>query len=185
MKDIAESSSPISTGLPQPSTSKTEANSGVVPSTSSSSSTSSSGRRGDGGLGGGAGGGRAMENMGATAGISLVPGKGKAGGAVAAPAADGTVKQDEQDGGGQQGKEEAVGGRERSGSVSNFLLSSLNSFSSSTSLSFLAGEDDAITTPETGPAKLDFSTPAHPAMQVVDFIITFLLVRTFLRGVCV
>eukprot|EP00624_Nannochloropsis_granulata_P001010 evm.model.NODE_14596_length_8023_cov_27.736881.1 len=105
--------------------------------------------------------------------------EGAAAGAVTAPSADRSVKkQYGQDGDGERGKE-AEGGRERSGSVGNLFLSSMNSFSSCTSLSFLTGEDETPSPPETGPAGIDFSTPAHPTTQVVDFIITFLLVCTF------
>ncbi|TFJ88473.1 hypothetical protein NSK_000047 [Nannochloropsis salina CCMP1776] len=56
-------------------------------------------------------------------------------------------------------------------------LSSWASFSSPNTLSFLTGEDPSIVAPVRGPAKLDFSTPAHPATQAVDFVITFLLVH--------
>lgn len=102
-----------------------------------------------------------------------------AAGALTAPFADRSVKkQYGQDGDGAQCKE-AEGGRKRSGSVGNLLLSSMTSFSKGTSLSFLTGEDKTPSPPETGPAGIDFSTPAHPTMQFVDFIITFLLVCTF------
>nr|ATB53146.1 diacylglycerol acyltransferase [Nannochloropsis oceanica strain IMET1] len=100
-----------------------------------------------------------------------------AAGALTAPFADRSVKkQYGQDGDGAQCKE-AEGGRKRSGSVGNLLLSSMTSFSKGTSLSFLTGEDKTPSPPETGPAGIDFSTPAHPTMQFVDFIITFLLVH--------